>query len=242
MTRPEAIQHDFEAETNLPPAMPCVTIDTTLGRTFSSFEFNFQRFYDLSKDYGISDDEISKLTIAFKNKKDIVAGARYSSNTATIFNVATAATSNFNPSVYTLSENQDSVYSLKNNSKLEPHQKIDILVRHELGHWINQLGPKIGEFSRKLNRATVYSLGALGIVGTLSMPLSTKEPLTALVPIPTSIALIIGFVLARNLTYDFEHSQIPHEIPAYKFESETRAYSLLNIVMREELSEQPFIH
>jgi hypothetical protein len=216
--------------------MPSVIFDLNIGQAVEDIDFNYDTFYRLAKDYGISDEYIADFTIHISSKRSIInAGGRYFSgkNTARIYDLPSQIHQPRRTG-FTFSSDSGSIYSQARNDELSPYQKLDIVVRHEIGHWVDDINIGEGTQILKKRRRIFGLIGACGLAATIAVPVLARDPFMA---IPTALSpfAAYGAYMVRLMKEDggSEHRHLPQEIPAYSFEANTRDYPLISLIPKQ---------
>ena len=218
---------------NLPSVVPQVVMDIGLSEKAEFIDFDYDQFNEMIAQEGISDAEIERLKVHFSAES-------YGSRTGWLGTYkhyfkrkVTIYTGAFNRTPKLLhSENTDPEYVEDAGKNLSPSQRGNSVVRHEVGHWVNSLGARVGE-NQRIARSFAYYGGAIvSLAGTVIVPVLCRDPLMALVPVPAFVSLVIAdstiYAMLLGETGDVRNA--PHERPAYEYEARTRDSNIVTFI------------
>lgn len=213
---------------DFPPAFPQVSMETGLGNDAEHIDFDYNKFYDLANEHGVTDEEIAKLKILLTHDESTSILGRY------IHRSREAKINLKDPqsvvrSVYeTLLASNLGIQSDKDPDEFTPEDGVDAVVRHEIGHWVNNLGDRIGERQVTINKVVIKTVGFLAAAGIVVLPVATQEATTATItPAAGLFCLALYARIIHTMNGGSEPWHFPHEIPAYIFERDTRKYKLI---------------
>jgi len=225
----------------LPDIVPVITFDNEIGKGADYIDFNYPAFDSLARAYGMTDDDISNFHFHFKAKQnfwELIAPTQSLGQYRPFFGrpdaIALYDTGGDVPCHLPDPSTPDVAVNF-DRSVLSPEERLDIVVRHEIGHWVDHRAKGPGYKAYLKLRAK--QLGALAI--GLGLPMLTEVGTDhvsygVIASALGSIALLAKSHHQEKSDPVQEHEK-PIEKPAYEFERDTRDYTLISLNLKSGL-------
>jgi hypothetical protein len=207
-----------------PPAAPTVIIDTSLGIPPEATGFNFDKFYDLARTVGYTDDEISTHIQHFSGRSPRSLAGRHRGRTATTFI----------PSALKLAEEvtqkgpefvtkKFGVDILKNPT---PESVVNQTAIHEFGHDHDNLHLNGKRDTRvHIVRQILPRLAVLGCGVEMIVEMNTTEQITQMLVSFGAMVVASGVALLQGQGPQINHGT---EGVAYRFQEQYGEIPIVN--------------